>query len=94
MTYLDFEKEYIKDRPIEPYSENEDASNWANLTRYAEDNLQKAYNFGYDECYHRSMDVIKVLIDYIRFLNLNRNIEFSDVDDFLKNAEKFIEVEK
>lgn len=28
MTYLDFEKEYIKDRPTEPYSENEDASDW------------------------------------------------------------------
>ena len=50
MTYLDFEKEYIKDRPIEPYSENEDASDWANLTRYAEDNLQKAFNLGYCEC--------------------------------------------
>ena len=36
MTYLDFEKEYIKDRPTEPYSENENASDWANLTRYAE----------------------------------------------------------
>lgn len=32
MTYIDFEKEYIKNRPTEPYSENEDASNWANLT--------------------------------------------------------------
>lgn len=50
MTYLDFEKEYIKDRPIEPYSENEDASDWANLTRYVEDNLQKAFNLGYCEC--------------------------------------------
>ncbi len=50
MTYLDFEKEYIKDRPIEPYSENEDSSDWANLTRYAEDNLQRAFNLGYCEC--------------------------------------------
>lgn len=47
MTYIDFEKEYIKNRPTEPYSENEDASNWANLTYYAEDNLQKAFNLGY-----------------------------------------------
>ena len=39
MRYMDFEKEYIKDRLIEPYSENEDTSDWANLTRYAEDNL-------------------------------------------------------
>ena len=94
MTYLDFEKEYIKDRPTEPYSENENASDWANLTRYAEDNLQKAYNFGYDECYHISMDIIKNLTDCIRFLNSNRNTELSDVDEFLKNAEKFIKVGK
>ena len=82
------------DRPTEPYSENESAFDWANLTRYAEDNLQKAYNFGYDECYHISMDIIKNLTDCIRFLNSNRNTELSDVDEFLKNAEKFIEVGK
>jgi hypothetical protein len=90
MTYLDFEKEYIKDRPIEPYSENEDASDWANLTRYAEDNLQKAFNLGYCECYHISTDIIKNLIDCIRFLNSNINTELSDVNEFLKDAEKFI----
>ena len=90
MTYIDFEKEYIKDRPIEPYSENGDASDWANLTRYAEDNLQKAYNFGYDECYHISMDIIKKLTESIRFLNSHRNTELSDVNEFLKDAEKFI----
>ena len=89
MSYLDFEKEYIKDRPIEPYSEN-----WANLTRYAEDNLQKAYNFGYCECYHISMNIIRNLVDCVKFLNSNRNIELSDVDEFLKNAEKFIKVGK
>lgn len=94
MSYLDFEKEYIKDRPIEPYSENENASDWANLTRYAEDNLQKAFNLGYCECYHISTDIIKNLVDCIRFLNSNRNVELSDVNEFLKNAEKFIEVEK
>ena len=94
MSYLDFEKEYIKDRPIEPYSENEDAFDWANLTRYAEDNLQRAYNFGYDECCHISTDIIKNLVDCIKFRNSNRNTELSNVDEFLKNAEKFIRVEK
>ena len=89
MSYLDFEKEYIKDHPIEPYSEN-----WANLTRYAEDNLQKAYNFGYCECYHISTNIIRNLVDCVKFLNSNRNIELSDVDVFLKNAEKFIKVGK
>ena len=34
MTYLDFEKEYIEDRPTEPYSENESAFDWANLTHF------------------------------------------------------------
>lgn len=90
MTYLDFEKEYIKDRPTEPYSDNEDASNWANIAHYAEDNLQRAFNLGYCECYHISTDIIKNLIDCIRFLNSNRNTELSDVNEFLKNAEKFI----
>ena len=94
MTYMNFEKEYIKDRPTEPYSENEDASDWANLTRYAEDNLQKAFNLGYCECYHISTDIIKNLVDCIRFLNSNRNNELTDVNEFLKNAEKFIEVGK
>lgn len=94
MTYMDFEKEYIKDRPTEPYSENEDASDWANIAHYAEDNLQRAFNLGYNECYHISMDIIKNLIDSIRFLNSNRNNELTDVDEFLKNAEKFIEVGK
>jgi hypothetical protein len=94
MTYLDFEKEYIKDRPIEPYSENEDASDWANLTRYAEDNLQRAFNLGYCECFHISMDIIKKLTESIRFLNSHRNTELNDVNEFLKDAEKFIGVEK
>lgn len=94
MTYLDFEKEYIKDRPTEPYSDNEDASDWANIAHYAEDNLQRAFNLGYCECYHISTDIIKNLVDCIRFLNSNRNTELNDVNEFLKNAEKFIEVEK
>ena len=90
MTYLDFEKEYIKDRPTEPYSDNEDASDWANIAHYAEDNLQRAFNFGYCECCHISIDIIKNLVDCIRFLNSNRNTELSDVNEFLKDAEKFI----
>ena len=90
MSYLDVDKEYIEDRPIEAYAENEDASDWANLARYAEDNLQRAYNFGYCECYHISMNIIRNLVDCIKFLNSNRNIELSDADEFLKNAEKFI----
>ena len=51
MTYLDFEKEYAKYRPTEPCHENEDASDWANLTRYAEDNLQ-----------HLILDIVNAII--------------------------------
>ena len=94
MTYMDFEKEYIKDRPVEPYSDNEDASDWANIAHYAEDNLQKAFNLGYCKCYHISIDIIKKLVDCIKFLNSNRNTELSNVDEFLKDAEKFIKVGK
>jgi hypothetical protein len=91
MTYLDFEKEYIKDRPTEPYSENEDASNWANLTRYAEDNLQKAYNFGYCECFYKAKDIIEKLLVFIP----NKNEYFQQAsDDIRLIVEKFIEVEK
>ena len=90
MTYLEFEKEYIKNRPTEPYLDNEDASDWANIAHYAEDNLQKAFNLGYCECYRISMNIIKNLVDCIRFLNSNRNTELSDVNEFLKDAEKFI----
>lgn len=91
MTYLDFEKEYIKDRPIEPYSENEDASNWANLTRYAEDNLQRAFNLGYCECFHKAKDIIEKLLVFIP----NKNEYFQQAsDDIRLIAEKFIEVEK
>ena len=93
MTYLDFEKEYIKDRPTEPYSDNEDASDWANIAHYAEDNLQRAFNLGYCECYHKTKDIIKKLTESIRFLNSHRNTELSDVDEFLKDAEKFIKRE-
>ena len=86
MTYVDFEKEYIKDRPAKPY--------WASIAHYAEDNLQKAFDLGYCECFHISTDIIKNLTDCIRLLNSNRNVELSNVDEFLKNAEKFIKVGK
>ena len=87
MTYMDFEKEYIKDRPIEPYSENEDASDWANLSRYAEDNLQKAFNLGYCECFHKVKDIIEKLLVFIP----NKNEHFQQAsDDIRLIAEKFI----
>ena len=87
MTYLDFEKEYIKDRPIEPYSENEDASYWANLTRYAEDNLQRAFNLGYCECYHEAKDIIEQLLVFIP--KKHPYIQESS-DEIRMIAEKFI----
>ena len=87
MTYLDFEKEYIKDRPTEPYSDNEDASDWANIAHYAEDNLQRAFNLGYCECYHETKDIIEKLLVFIP----NKNEYFQQVsDDIRLIAEKFI----
>lgn len=63
MTYLDFEKEYLKDRPIEPYCANENPGDWAELAKYAEDNLQAAYNRGYCECFHKAEEIIKNLLE-------------------------------
>ena len=37
---------YDKDRPIEPYSESENAEQWANIAYYAEDKLQEAFDAG------------------------------------------------
>lgn len=37
---------YDKDRPIEPYSESEDAEQWAKIAYYTEDKLQEAFNAG------------------------------------------------
>ena len=91
MRYLDFEKEYIKDRPTEPYSENEDASSWANIVYYAEDNLQKAFNLGYCECFHKAKDIIEKLLVFIP----NKKEYFQQAsDDIRLIAEKFIEVGK
>ena len=91
MTYIDFEKEYIKDRPIEPYSENEGASDWAKLTSYAEDNLQKAFNLGYCECLHKAKDIIEKLLVFIP----NKKEYFQQAsDDIRLIAEKFIEIGK
>ena len=37
---------YDKDRPVEPYSESENAEQWAMIAYYAEDKLQEAFNAG------------------------------------------------
>ncbi len=87
MTYLDFEKEYIKDRPTEPYSDNEDACDWANITHYAEDNLQRAFNLGYCECYHEAKDIIEQLLVFIP----NKHPYIQEPSDEIRiTAEKFI----
>jgi|GEM_PF-1825883 len=37
---------YDNDRPVEPYSESENAEQWAMIAYYAEDKLQEAFNAG------------------------------------------------
>lgn len=63
MTYLEFEKEYNESRPIEPYFV--DDVGWSEIAHYAEDNLQRAFNLGYCECYHEAKDIIERLLVFI-----------------------------
>lgn len=49
MSYEDFEEEYFKNRPAEPYCENEQPDLWAQIVAYAESNLKRAYEAGQDE---------------------------------------------
>lgn len=64
MTYLEFEKEYNEGRPTEPYFE--DDVGWSNIAHYAEDNLQRAFNLGYCECFHESEKIIEDLLDLLK----------------------------
>ena len=43
MTEEELEKEYYANRPIEPYSEEDSPSSWADIAYYAEENLDKAF---------------------------------------------------
>lgn len=87
MDYLEFEKEYNEGRPTEPYSDNEDASDWANIAHYAEDNLQRAFNLGYCECFHEAKDIIKQLLI---FIPKNHPYIQEPSDEIRMIAEKFI----
>ena len=49
MTFEEFEKEYFKNRPQEPYCENERPDLWAQIVAYAESNLRLAYEKGWDD---------------------------------------------
>ena len=37
------EKDYYADRPTEPYSDDDNPNDWANIAHYAEENLEKAF---------------------------------------------------
>ena len=43
MTKEELEREYYGCRPTEPYSEDDSPNDWANIVRYAEENLGKAF---------------------------------------------------
>ena len=44
MTKEELEKNYYANRPIEPYSSDDCPNDWANITHYAEENLERAFN--------------------------------------------------
>ena len=39
----EFEREYYSRRPTEPYSEDDNPNDWANIVQYAEENLDKSF---------------------------------------------------
>ena len=43
MTEEELEKDYYADRPTEPYSDDDNPNDWANIAHYAEENLEKAF---------------------------------------------------
>ena len=43
MTKEELEKDYYADRPTEPYSDDDNPNDWANIAHYAEENLEKAF---------------------------------------------------
>ena len=43
MTEEELEREYYCRRPTEPYSEDDNPNDWANIVQYAEENLGKAF---------------------------------------------------
>lgn len=50
LTFEQWKEEYISDRPAEPYSESDNAEQWAKIAFFMEDNLQKAFEVGYQSC--------------------------------------------
>jgi len=49
MTFEEFVEEYFKDRPAEPYCEDERPDLWAQILVYAESNLKRAYEAGRED---------------------------------------------
>lgn len=49
MTFEEFEEEYLRNRPPEPYCENEQPDLWAQIVAYAESNLKQAYEAGRED---------------------------------------------
>jgi hypothetical protein len=43
MSKEELEKDYYVDRPIEPYSDDDNPNDWANIAHYAEENIEKAF---------------------------------------------------
>ena len=43
MTKEELEKDYYADRPTEPYSDDDNPNDWANIAHYAEENLERAF---------------------------------------------------
>ena len=70
MTFEKFEEEYLRNRPTEPYCENEQPDLWAALVAYAEFHLKRAYEAGQDEALKKiSMEKLSDNQQLIKIIN-------------------------
>ena len=80
-SWKDFLYEYNENRPDEPYCSDENAEEWAEIARYAEENLEKAFKAGFEVASRRFRDKVQ---QYCDDLHLSMNW---DEDPFESNEE-------
>ena len=75
---------YDKDRPIEPYSESENAEQWANIAYYAEDKLQEAFNAGrkIQKSKKKFWGIVKrvLVASYVFYITTNMTLGYTSGD--------------
>ena len=66
MDFTEWKDFYMENRPIEPYSESDNAEQWACIAYYAEDKLQEAFNAGrkaVNKNYSAAFEQVRIYIE-------------------------------